>query len=52
VGAVGAVWFVLAPWAEEPWLNKQYGEAYRRYRERCPRFLGGKSFRVPSPEVT
>ncbi|MCS3937255.1 protein-S-isoprenylcysteine O-methyltransferase Ste14 [Salinibacter ruber] len=40
VGAVAAVWFVLAPFAEEPWLNERYGEAYRRYKERCPRFIG------------
>jgi len=39
VGAVGAVWFVLAPVAEEPWLEEQYGDAYRRYKETHPRFL-------------
>lgn len=37
----GAVWFVLAPFAEEPWLERQYGEAYRRYKARHPRFFGG-----------
>ena len=40
VGLVAAVWFVLAPFAEEPWLEERYGEAYRRYKERCPRFIG------------
>ena len=40
VGAVAAVWFVLAPFAEEPWLEEHYGDAYRRYKERCPRFFG------------
>jgi protein-S-isoprenylcysteine O-methyltransferase Ste14 len=39
VAAVGAVWFVLAPFAEEPWLEKQYGGAYRRYKEEHPRWL-------------
>jgi protein-S-isoprenylcysteine O-methyltransferase Ste14 len=39
VGAVAAVWFVLAPFVEEPWLEEQYGEDYRRYKERHPRFL-------------
>ncbi len=39
VGAGGAVWFLLAPFAEEPWLERQYGEAYRRYRARVPRWL-------------
>ena len=41
VGAVGAVWFLVAPFAEEPWLEEQYGDAYRRYKKRHPRFLGG-----------
>lgn len=36
----GAVWFLLAPFAEEPWLERQYGGAYRRYKARHPRFLG------------
>ncbi|WP_263789998.1 methyltransferase family protein [Salinibacter sp.] len=40
VGLAAAVWFVLAPFAEEPWLEERYGEAYRRYKERCPRFIG------------
>jgi hypothetical protein len=52
VGAVGAVWFLLAPFAEEPWLEEQYGAAYRRYRQQCPRFLGGSSFQTRSPETT
>jgi protein-S-isoprenylcysteine O-methyltransferase Ste14 len=40
VAAAGAVWFLLAPLAEEPWLEAHYGDAYRRYKERHPRFLG------------
>jgi len=40
VGAMGAVWFLLAPLAEEPWLEEQYGESYRRYKDAHPRFLG------------
>ena len=31
--------FVIAPLAEEPWLEEQYGNAYREYRRRVPRFL-------------
>jgi len=31
--------FVLAPFAEEPWLDAQYGEAYVAYRHDVPRFL-------------
>lgn len=30
--------FLVAPAAEEPWLEEQYGEAYRMYRGRVPRF--------------
>lgn len=37
--ALLSVWFVLAPRAEEPWLEEQYGEAYRRYKSSVPRFL-------------
>ena len=31
--------FVVAPLAEEPWLEEQYGEKYREYVGRVPRFL-------------
>ncbi len=31
--------FVVAPLTEEPWLEDQYGDAYREYRRRVPRFL-------------
>ncbi len=31
--------FVVAPLTEEPWLEEQYGDAYREYRTRVPRFL-------------
>ena len=33
------LWFVIEPLAEEPWLEEQYGDAYREYRRRVPRFL-------------
>ena len=33
------VGFVVAPLTEEPWLEEQYGNAYREYRSRVPRFL-------------
>lgn len=39
VAAVGAVWFVLSPFVEEPWLEKQYGGAYRQYKAQHPRWL-------------
>ncbi len=34
-----SLWFVVAPLAEEPWLEEQYGEVYREYSGRVPRFL-------------
>ena len=34
-----ALVFVVAPLTEEPWLEEQYGDAYREYRKRVPRFL-------------
>lgn len=39
VGLVAVVWYLLLPRAEEPWLEERHGEAYRRYRERVPRFI-------------
>jgi len=39
-------WWVLFPFAEEPWLSEQYGAAYDRYAQRVPRFLGGHTVRV------
>ncbi len=36
---LGLVILIMAPFAEEPWLEETYGEAYRRYRARTPRFL-------------
>ena len=36
---LGIVWFVLAPYTEEPWLREQLGAAYEEYCSRVPRFL-------------
>lgn len=35
-----ALMYVLAPFAEEPWLSKQFGEKYRQYKASVPRFIG------------
>lgn len=35
-----AIGTLLLPFAEEPWLEDQYGEDYETYRERVPRFIG------------
>jgi len=39
-GALGAVWYALAPFAEEPWLRERLGSPYEEYCRRAPRFLG------------
>lgn len=38
-GLFGIIWFVLAPFSEEPWLREQYGSAYDDYVSEVPRFL-------------
>lgn len=32
--------FLLAPFAEEPWLEEQYGHEYLDYKTKVPRFFG------------
>jgi protein-S-isoprenylcysteine O-methyltransferase Ste14 len=39
-GALVILMFALAPFSEEPWLREQYGEEYREYLMRVPRYLG------------
>jgi len=34
-----ALLFLLAPFAEEPWLQDEYGEPYETYHRRVPRYL-------------
>lgn len=34
-----ALMYLLAPFVEEPWLEKHYGEEYSAYRRTTPRFL-------------
>jgi protein-S-isoprenylcysteine O-methyltransferase Ste14 len=52
-GLLASWWFVM-PFAEEPWLREQYGEAYDRYCDRVPRFLGRRTISglVPSASGT
>lgn len=40
VCAIFLGWWLALPFAEEPWLREQYGEAYENYAERVPRFVG------------
>lgn len=34
-----AIMYVLAPFLEEPWLERQYGEEFKTYKSKVPRFL-------------
>jgi protein-S-isoprenylcysteine O-methyltransferase Ste14 len=43
--AMGIGWFVLAPFAEEPWLCERLGSPYEEYTRQVPRFLGFSSAR-------
>ncbi|ELY25197.1 hypothetical protein C500_17306 [Natrialba magadii ATCC 43099] len=38
-------WWLTLPFAEEPWLRKQYGREYEHYAERVPRFVGVETIR-------
>lgn len=38
---IWVVMYLVAPFLEEPWLEKQYGTEYLRYKSRTPRFLLG-----------
>lgn len=40
-----AGWLVARAFAEERWLAREFGDAYERYRESVPRFVGRRSFR-------
>jgi len=40
IGWLGILLNYLAPFTEEPWLEERYGEEYRQYKHRVPRFIG------------
>ncbi|MDH3691845.1 MAG: phosphatidylethanolamine N-methyltransferase family protein [Gammaproteobacteria bacterium] len=40
IGALIMVWFLLAPFAEEPWLEQKFGKEYQSYCDHVPRFIG------------
>ena len=31
--------FIMTPWAEEVWLEEEYGEEYLEFKKKVPRFL-------------
>ena len=41
IGAIAvALWFLVSPFVEEPWLAEQFGDEYRAYCRAVPRFFG------------
>lgn len=39
LGVLGVLINIMAPFTEEPWLEERYGEEYRQYKARVPRFI-------------
>lgn len=39
IGTLGVVLNILAPFTEEPWLEERFGDEYRDYKARVPRFI-------------
>ena len=35
-----SLWYLRAPISEESWLEKQYGDVYKAYKAKVPRYLG------------
>ncbi len=50
--ALYATWWLVMPFAEEPWLREQYGEAYEQYAARVPRFVGRGTIRALRHTIT
>jgi protein-S-isoprenylcysteine O-methyltransferase Ste14 len=40
IGGLGVILTLLAPFTEEPWLEERFGDEYRAYKARVPRFIG------------
>lgn len=39
------LWYLLAPFAEEPWLRNTFGSAYEQYCDAIPRFISWRTLR-------
>jgi protein-S-isoprenylcysteine O-methyltransferase Ste14 len=39
IGLLGIILNILAPFTEEPWLEERFGDEYREYKARVPRFI-------------
>ncbi len=38
--AIWTLFYIIAPFLEEPWLEEQYGKEFLTYKARVPRFIG------------
>lgn len=48
VGAlIASIWFLILPFAEEPWLREKLGTPYEEYASRVPRFLSLRALLSP-----
>jgi protein-S-isoprenylcysteine O-methyltransferase Ste14 len=45
IGSLGVILNWMAPLTEEPWLEERFGEAYRDYKRRVPRWIGWRGNR-------
>jgi protein-S-isoprenylcysteine O-methyltransferase Ste14 len=43
IGILGVILNLMAPHTEEPWLEERFGEDYREYKRRVPRFFGRRN---------
>lgn len=37
---IWGIFYIIAPFLEEPWLEQQYGKEFLAYKARVPRFIG------------
>jgi protein-S-isoprenylcysteine O-methyltransferase Ste14 len=42
IGVLGIILNLMAPFTEESWLEERFGDSYRDYKRRVPRFFGGR----------
>ena len=48
--AIWSLFYFIAPFLEEPWMEKQYGQEFLAYKARVPRFIGRTDQRVSSDD--
>lgn len=46
IGTTFVLYYLLLPFAEEPWLREQFGRDYEMYRREVPRFVGRQTLKT------